>query len=69
MWNHGDLNGLLRDCRETQRNLRSGKKRTEADVTKIFSKLVFEGKIDAALKFLDENSEKSVLESTKDETK
>ena len=41
MWNNGDLNGLLRDCRATQRKMRSGKKRTGADVTRIFSKLVF----------------------------
>ena len=66
MWNNGDLNGLLQDCRATQRKQRSGKKQTEEDITRIFSKLVFKGKIGAVLKFLNENLEKSVLEPTTD---
>ena len=41
-----------------------GKKRTTEDVNRIFSNLVFEGKIGAALKFLDENAEDAVLQST-----
>ena len=62
--NEGKLNKLLRDCKVIKKKLKTGKKRTEAEITRIFSKLVLEGKIGAALKFLDENMENSVLQSS-----
>ena len=46
-----------------KKTLKTGKKRTESELTRIYSKLVLEGKIGAALKFLDENMENSVLQS------
>ena len=64
MWNDGNIADLLRDCRAIQKKLKLGKKRTVDDVTRIFSKLVFEGKIGAALKYLDENAEDAVLAVT-----
>ena len=50
-------------AKQFRKKLEPGKKRTEGDVTRISSKLVFEGKIGAALKFLDKNVEHGVLES------
>ena len=50
-------------AKQFRKKLELGKKRTEGDVTRIFSKLVFEGKIGAALKFLDKNVEHGVLNS------
>ena len=64
MWNEGNILDLLRDCRTIQNKLKMGKKRSPDDVNRVFSKLVFEGKIGAALKFLDENAEDAVLPST-----
>ena len=63
-WNDGKIIELLRDCQAIQKKLHQGKKQSADDVSRIFSKLVFEGKIGAALKFLDENAENAVLPST-----
>ena len=58
----GELRPLLRECKAIQRKLKSGgKKRTEADISRIVSNLVYEGKIGAALRFLDENADNCVL--------
>ena len=64
LWNEGKITELLRDCRAIQKKLKSGKKRTADDVTRTFSNLIFEGKIGAALKFLDENADDAVLQVT-----
>ena len=61
MWKEGKLLELLRDCKVIQKKLRSGKTRTLKDINRIFTKLVFEGKTGAALKFLDENADNAVL--------
>ena len=53
MWKDGNIQDLLRDCKAVQTKLKSGKKKTTIDITRIFSKLIFEGKIGAALKFFD----------------
>ena len=64
LWNEDKITELLRDCRAIQKKLKSGKKRTADDVTRTFSNLIFEGKIGAALKFLDENADDAVLQVT-----
>ena len=58
LWEEGKTVDILKECRTIQKKLTTGKKRSAFDVTRVFSKLVLEGKIGAALKFLDENAEK-----------
>ena len=62
-WNEGNIQELLRGCQDIQKKLKSSKKRTTEDITRIFSKLIMEGKISSALKFLDENADNAVLQS------
>ena len=59
----GKIHEVLRDCQQIQRKLNSSKKRSSEDISRIFSKLVMEGKISSALKFLDENVDNAVLKS------
>ena len=61
LWKEGKTRELLRDCRTIQNRLKEGKKRSQTDVTRIFSNLVLEGKIGSALKFLDECIGNNVL--------
>ena len=56
MWKHGNITSLLKDCKMIQAKLTAGKRRKPQDIDPIFTKLVFEGKISAAMKFLDEVS-------------
>ena len=63
-WNEGKIQDLLRDAKAIQEKLKSAKKKSTDDVNRVFSKLIFEGKIGAALKFLDENAEDAVLQSS-----
>ena len=39
-------------------------KNSSHDITRVVSKLVFEGKVGAAMKFLDENADNTVLHPT-----
>ena len=66
LWNEGKLDELLRECTIIQQKLSSSKKRTPDDAARIFSRLMFVGKIKAALKFLDANSDCGVLPATED---
>ena len=62
MWRNGDLNMLMREVNTIQRKLvTSQKKRSFEDTSRIFAKLVMEGKLSAALKFLDKESSSGVL--------
>ena len=62
LWKNGQFNELHRQARTIQQKLKSGKRRTNDDIVRIFSKLMFEGKVSAALKFLDENAHNAVLD-------
>ena len=64
MWKAGQLSDLLREGRQIQYNLRRSKQRTPEKNAKIFSKLIFEGKINAALKFLSTDIDCGVLSPT-----
>ena len=64
LWEEGKLTELWKEGSTIQGKLQTNKKKTGTDVTRIFSKLMFEGKVGAALKFLDEQAENSVLSST-----
>ena len=54
-WSDGDIDGLLREGRTIQKHLRPNSVNTRSDEpdqnTRIFSKLVFEGRIRSALRF------------------
>ena len=64
MWNKGNIQEIWKDGLVIQKKLTSKPQKAPEDVTRIFSRLMFEGKVGAALKFLDENSSNSVLKST-----
>ena len=58
----GDINKILREVRYIQgKCVPSKKARTSEDTSRILSKLMMEGKISAALKFLDAESSSGVL--------
>ena len=62
-WQEGDIDGLMRECRTIQLHL--PKRRYEdgepGQDSRIFSRLVFEGKIKSALRFLSDNHKGGVL--------
>ena len=59
-WNSGKLNELLKEGLVIQKKLMSKPQRAPEDITRIFSRLMFEGKVGAALKFLESNSSNTV---------
>ena len=62
-WKIGDITSLIKESRHIQSKLTSSKKpRSMEDIAKIFAKLIMEGKLSAALKFLDPESSGGVLE-------
>ena len=64
MWNEGKIEELLRDNRVIQQKPVEPPNRTARNVTRVFTKLIFEGKVGAAMKYLDENAENAVLHSS-----
>ena len=63
-WRDGDIHGLMREGRTIQNHLSSYRHNASQDEcnARVFSKLVFEGKIHAALRFLSENHGGGVLD-------
>ena len=66
LWGEGKFNDLLKECTIIQHKLTTSKKKTPEDISRIFSKLMFTGKIKAALRFLESNSENGVLQPSED---
>ena len=68
LWNEGKLNEIWKEVATIQKKLQASKKkqRTDEDISRVFSKLMLEGKVGAALKFLEEQSENAVLKPTAD---
>ena len=64
MWNEGKFLELWKDGLVIQKKLTSKPQRAPEDITRIFSKLMFEGKVGAALKFLESNSSNSIHKPT-----
>ena len=64
MWNEGRTRELWNDSKVIQNKTTSKAQNLPDDVMPIFTKLMFEGKPIAAMKFLDENSSNSVLKPT-----
>ena len=60
-WNEGDINILIREGRHIQKRLASSRKRSTKDSARIFSKLKFQGKINAALKLLSDDWDYGIL--------
>ena len=51
-WKDGRINELIQECRIIQRRLSSNERRNKEDRAKTFAKLLFQGKINAAMKLL-----------------
>ena len=68
LWREGEISKLLRECRSRIIQRRIGKLKGSAspDKTKVFAKLVLEGQINAALRFVSESSSGGVLPLTDD---
>ena len=60
LWRKGNITSPLKEGRTIQKRLGNSKMRTEADVSRIFAKLVMEGKVSTAVKFLSENNDSGV---------
>ena len=63
-WKGGMIQQIWNDNKIIQHKLTSKPQRSSDDITRIFSKLMFEGKVTQALKFLDESASNSVLPSS-----
>ena len=64
-WKEGDIEAILSEVRYIQRKLTSSRrKRSQEDISRIFAKLIMEGKVSSALKFLDEQASSGVLTCT-----
>ena len=64
-WRRGDLDLLLKEVRFIQgKSVNSKKARTVEDISKVFAKLVFQGKLPAAIKHLDSESSTGLLNLT-----
>ena len=68
LWNEGKLDEIWKEGLTIQKKLSSSQKkpRTNEDISRVFSKLMMEGKVGAALKFLEEQSENAVLKPTEE---
>ena len=61
LWKDGNIETLLREGRTIQKRLTSGKSRKQTDISRIIAKLMMEGKVTEAVKFLSDNSDVGVL--------
>ena len=66
LWREGEISKLLRECRIIQRRIGKLIGSASPDKTKVFAKLVLEGQINAALRFVNESSSGGVLPLTDD---
>ena len=66
LWREGESSKLLRKYRIIQRRIGKLKGSASPDKTKVFAKLVLEGQINAALRFVSESSSGGVLPLTDD---
>ena len=66
-WEEGKINDLWKETKTIQSKLSASRQqKSDKDITRIFSKLMFEGKVGPALKFLENQYENSVLSPTED---
>ena len=70
LWKNGDITSLVKEGRTIQKRIiNNNKTRSEPDVTRIFSKLMMEGKVSAAIKFLSKNNDQGVLPASEETIK
>ena len=67
-WENGEFDELLRECKVIQSKIpsSSNKQQTSDHIAKSFANLFFEGKVNAALRFLDKYSSTGVLQLTRE---
>ena len=65
-WHAGNITQLLSEASRIQDRLTTGKQRSPDDTAKIFARLMLEGKVNAALKFLSTENSAGVLKLTND---
>ena len=62
LWRQGDLNMLMKEIRFIQnRFVNSKRARSVEDISRMFAKLVFQGKLTAAIKLLDKENSSGLL--------
>ena len=61
LWRDGDIDALLDEGRAIQQHLKHSRPPSSADNSRVFARLVFHGKIKAAMRFLQEQSRGSFL--------
>ena len=62
LWRQGDLNMLMKEIRFIQdRFVNSKRARWVEDISRTFAKLVFQGKLTAAIKLLDKENSSGLL--------
>ena len=66
MWNEGRFLDLWKDGQILQKKLIAKPQKSPADITRIFTNLIFEAKVGSALRFLDENASNAVMKPTKE---
>ena len=66
MWNEGNFMEILREGTIIQQRIDNSSKRSSnpEDLARILAKLMFEGKVNAAMKLIDKNSDSGVLPGT-----
>ena len=65
LWREGELTDIWKECVIIQKKLTTTKpQRSQEDISRTFSKLMFEGKVGPALRFLEENADNAVLSPT-----
>ena len=66
LWKNGDITTLLNEGRNIQKRIKNSSKKQTTDYSKVFAKLMMEGKVSAALKILSECEEEGVLPANKE---
>ena len=66
LWRNGEIESLLREGRMIQRRLLKSNKNDPPNKARIFAKLVMEGQINSALRYLSEDDSGGVLPLTDD---
>ena len=64
LWEQGDFDELLRECRTIQAMPTATRKVSNEQLSKTFASLIFGGKVNAALRLLDDQSSGGVLPLT-----
>ena len=66
LWKEGEIESLLREGRSIQKRILKTKRAKPPDKAKIFAKLVMQGQINSALRYLSEDNCRGVLPLTDD---